>query len=79
LYKRPKILFLDEATSHLDTDREQLVNAAIRSLNITRVIIAHRQQTIDTADRVIRLGRHRTLESRLQSPVGSMTLSTAKQ
>jgi ATP-binding cassette subfamily B protein RaxB len=55
LYKRPRILFLDEATSHLDLAREQAVNAAIRSLNITRVIVAHRPETIASADRVIAL------------------------
>jgi ATP-binding cassette subfamily B protein RaxB len=55
LYKRPKILFLDEATSHLDIAKEHEVNTAIKSLNITRIIIAHRQETIATADRVISL------------------------
>ncbi len=55
LYKRPKILFLDEATSHLDVEREQLVNAAVKTLQMTRVIVAHRPETINTADRVISL------------------------
>ena len=53
LYKRPRILFLDEATSALDVDRERLVNQAIRGLNITRVIVAHRPETIASASRVI--------------------------
>jgi ATP-binding cassette subfamily B protein RaxB len=53
LYKRPKILFLDEATSHLDIEREHLVNAAVKTLKMTRVIVAHRPETIGTADRVI--------------------------
>ena len=35
LYKKPRILFLDEATSHLDVHCEQRVNAAIRALRIT--------------------------------------------
>ncbi len=56
LYKRPKILFLDEATSHLDVPREQLINDAIKQLKTTRVIIAHRPETIASADRVIVLG-----------------------
>ena len=55
LYKRPKILFLDEATSHLDIEREYLVNAAIKTLQMTRVIVAHRPETIGTADRAIML------------------------
>jgi ATP-binding cassette subfamily B protein RaxB len=53
LYKRPKILFLDEATSHLDISKEQMVNRAIKSVNMTRLIIAHRPETIASADRVI--------------------------
>jgi ATP-binding cassette subfamily B protein RaxB len=53
LYKRPQILFLDEATSALDVDRERLVNQAIRGLNITRVIVAHRPETIASAGRVV--------------------------
>lgn len=55
LYKRPKILVLDEATSHLDVQREQQVNAAISALKITRVIVAHRPETIASAPRVIAL------------------------
>lgn len=53
LYKKPRILFLDEATSHLDVTRETMVNQAIQALNITRVIIAHRPETIASAQRVI--------------------------
>ena len=57
LYKRPKLLFLDEATSHLDIIKEKEVNAAIKALNITRIIVAHRPETIATADRVIVLAK----------------------
>jgi ATP-binding cassette subfamily B protein RaxB len=53
LYKRPRVLFLDEATSALDIDRERLVNQSVRQLRLTRVIVAHRPETIATADRVI--------------------------
>ena len=53
LYRRPTILLLDEATAHLDLDRERQVNAAIRSLEVTRVLIAHRPQTVAQADRVV--------------------------
>jgi ATP-binding cassette subfamily B protein RaxB len=55
LYRRPSILFMDEATSHLDLDNEKRVNEAISSLKMTRVIIAHRPSTIASADRVITL------------------------
>ena len=53
LYRRPKILVLDEATSHLDVAREGEINAALKALSITRIIVAHRQETINSADRVI--------------------------
>lgn len=53
LYRKPKFLFLDEATSHLDIARERNVNAAIKALKLTRIIVAHRQETIASADRVI--------------------------
>ena len=53
LYKRPKILFLDEATSALDVEREREVNLAIRQLELTRIIVAHRPETIASAGRVI--------------------------
>ena len=59
LYRRPKILLLDEATSHLDVKNERAVNAAMRKLNITRIIVAHRPETIASADRVVELGRAR--------------------
>ena len=55
LYKQPKILFLDEATSHLDVDNEKNINNALKSLDMTQIIIAHRQETIQMADRVIDL------------------------
>jgi ATP-binding cassette subfamily B protein RaxB len=53
LYKQPRILFLDEATSALDVYKERAVNDAIRSLKLTRIIIAHRPETIASAERVI--------------------------
>ena len=76
LYKQPTILFLDEATSHLDVEREHQVNAAINSLNITRIIVAHRPETIATAQRVIVLGAGKVQQdSRLtRNPLtGAMT------
>lgn len=53
LYRKPRLLFLDEATSHLDVIREQLVNTAIQQLDLTRIIVAHRPETINSADRVL--------------------------
>lgn len=55
LYKNPKILFLDEATSHLDIETEIKINTILRSLNVTQVIIAHREESIKMADRIIQI------------------------
>lgn len=52
LYKRPRLLVLDEATSHLDLASEQRVSQAVARLQLTRILIAHRPQTIASADRV---------------------------
>ncbi|GBR01833.1 peptidase domain-containing ABC transporter [Acetobacter oeni] len=50
LYKQPQILFLDEATSHLDEYTESIVATSLRDMNITRVMVAHRPATIAHAD-----------------------------
>ncbi|RDE07647.1 peptidase domain-containing ABC transporter [Pelagibacterium lacus] len=51
--RRPGLLLLDEATSHLDPDNECRINQAVRSLPMTRLVIAHRQSTLDATDRVL--------------------------
>jgi ATP-binding cassette, subfamily B, bacterial CvaB/MchF/RaxB len=56
LYLRPRILFLDEATSHLDEPTEAIIAETLRSLPITRVIAAHRPATLAHADVVIPFG-----------------------
>jgi ATP-binding cassette subfamily B protein RaxB len=53
LYRNPRLLFLDEATSHLDVANEHLVNAAVKQLEVTKVIVAHRPETIASAGRVL--------------------------
>ena len=56
LYKRPKILFLDEGTAHLDVDKEREINERLRELSITRISVAHRPQMMSGADAVLRIG-----------------------
>jgi ATP-binding cassette, subfamily B, bacterial CvaB/MchF/RaxB len=63
LYARPSILILDEATSHLDLKREAAVCAALRRLEITRIVVAHRPQTAATADRIVTLDAGRLVGS----------------
>ena len=55
LYRKPQIIFMDESTSHLDAENEKHINEAISSLNITRVIVAHRQSTIQSASRIFKM------------------------
>ncbi|MGH8156997.1 MAG: peptidase domain-containing ABC transporter [Rhodanobacter sp.] len=55
LYRRPKLLVLDEATSHLDMELQRLVIEAVQRLNITRIVIAHRTETIAGADNIFTL------------------------
>jgi ATP-binding cassette, subfamily B, bacterial CvaB/MchF/RaxB len=66
LYKKPKILILDEATSHLDLCNEQLVNAAIAQIALTRIIVAHRPQTMAMAQRVVVLEEGVVVRDELQ-------------
>jgi ATP-binding cassette subfamily B protein RaxB len=53
IYRRPRILFLDEATSHLDETTEAAIASALRDLRMTRVIVSHRPATIAHADSVM--------------------------
>lgn len=61
-YRRPKILILDEATSHLDVHRETAINEALKNQKITRLIVAHRQETIKAADRILHLNGGRLVD-----------------
>lgn len=59
LYRQPSILVLDEATSHLDIWNEQAISASVRAMQMTRVVVAHRPETIASAERVIVLEQGR--------------------
>lgn len=56
LHKQPRILVLDEATSHLDPFNEHRIVTALAPLKLTRIQVAHRRETIASAERVIVLG-----------------------
>lgn len=55
LYKHPRVLALDEATSHLDVRNERVLTARLSMLRMTRIVIAHRPETIAGAKRVVQL------------------------
>jgi len=57
LYRSPSILILDEATSHLDVWNEQAIAASVKQMQMTRVLVAHRPETIASAERVIVIER----------------------
>ncbi len=62
LYKQPRILVMDEGTAHLDAAAEAVVNRSIAALGVTRIVIAHRLETLRNADRVLVLARGRLHE-----------------
>lgn len=53
LYREPAMMILDEATSHLDVSGEKAIMANLASFRGTRVVVAHRPETIQAADRVL--------------------------
>jgi ATP-binding cassette subfamily B protein RaxB len=63
LYKQPKVLALDEATSHLDIANEQRVTLALAQMSLTRIVVAHRPETIAGAQRVVVLQQGKVLEA----------------
>jgi ATP-binding cassette subfamily B protein RaxB len=55
LYRNPELLILDEATSHLDVANERQIGETLKALEMTRIVVAHRPETIAAADYVIEL------------------------
>jgi ATP-binding cassette subfamily B protein RaxB len=72
LYKKPRILILDESSSHLDTEVERAINERLHSIDVAILSVAHRKETIDFADRVFRLK-----DGRLQLVADSEVRKTA--
>jgi ABC-type bacteriocin/lantibiotic exporter with double-glycine peptidase domain len=59
---RPRMLVLDESTSALDNETQELIVASVESLRITRVVVAHRLSTVKRADRIVVLDGGRVVQ-----------------
>ena len=64
LYRRPRVLLLDEVTSGLDIQSERRVIATLSRLDATRVVITHSDQMLQAADEVLWLHRGTLVSSR---------------
>jgi len=76
LYRKPKILVLDEATSHLDVALERSISSSLRGMAITRIVIAHRPETIASADHVFLLN-HGALTRLQKIPQSDRSINAA--
>lgn len=72
LYRQPRVLFLDEGTSHLDVENERRINESMNRLRITRVSVAHRPETSNGADRILWIAK--TLLRDSQAPAALHTI-----
>src|SRR5919204_3363744 len=52
LYRKPRILFLDEGTAHLDLENERHITDALKRLQMTRISVSHRPETTSSASRI---------------------------
>jgi ATP-binding cassette subfamily B protein RaxB len=61
LYRRPKLLFLDEGTANLDEANEELIANLIEQMPITRIVVAHRPALIRRARHVYEIGNRKII------------------
>ena len=77
LASKPKILLLDEATSSLDNQSQYRVYQHLKTLNITRIIIAHRISTIQITDRIYVMDQGCIIDSSTYAELGREIYSGA--
>lgn len=77
LYRQPRVLAMDEATSHLDGANERAFTQALSRMEVTRLVIAHRQETIAGARRVVQVrgGEVHEVMQRAPTPLTSPVTS----
>ncbi|NBE51946.1 NHLP bacteriocin export ABC transporter permease/ATPase subunit [Streptomyces boluensis] len=73
LIRRPRVLFFDEATSALDNETQRTVMDSTRTIDATRIVIAHRLSTVMGADRVIVMAEGRIVQ---QGPPAELLADT---
>jgi ATP-binding cassette subfamily B protein RaxB len=71
LYRKPRILFLDEGTAHLDIDMSRRISDNLSQLAVTRISIAHRPEAASGADAVLVLTGDRMIEVARQQAVNN--------
>jgi ATP-binding cassette, subfamily B, bacterial CvaB/MchF/RaxB len=64
LYRRPRILFLDEGTAHLDVATEKHINESLKRLKMTRISVAHRPEISSGADRILGIAKTLSRDTR---------------
>jgi ATP-binding cassette subfamily B protein RaxB len=76
LYRRPRVLFLDEGTAHLDVSNEKLIHHSLRGLDMTRVSVAHRPDISVGTDRVLWIGKAGSPEHGIWMPARNEPTAT---
>jgi ATP-binding cassette subfamily B protein RaxB len=79
LYKKPRVLALDEATSHLDLGNERAIAEALSHMSLTRVIIAHRPETIAKSERVVLIRQGMVADVEHSNAAATIVLSPAAE
>jgi len=78
LYRQPRLLVMDEGTSALDVQTERQINTSLKDLSITRIIAAHRPETLAAADKVVVLENGQLVQHDFNlRPVGASDAASA--
>jgi ABC-type bacteriocin/lantibiotic exporter with double-glycine peptidase domain len=79
LYRRPKILILDEGTANLDEQNESFSADLIDQMSITRIVVAHRPALLRRAKRVFTIGGRALVETRERPALERLKRSRLKR